>query len=106
VDKRKRSYDLNKVKSLVSEGKCDSTKTAISTAHSLGFSETEMYDSILLLEPKDFEKSTTENYNNKVFQDVYKKVLRSVHVYIKLKIIQRDADTVLVMSFKRDTSIS
>ncbi|NQT57309.1 MAG: type II toxin-antitoxin system MqsR family toxin, partial [Desulfobacteraceae bacterium] len=46
-------------------------------------------------------KSTTEIYNNKVWQDVYKKEIKGIPVYIKFKLFQ---DHFLLTSFKPDES--
>ncbi len=72
------------------------------SADTLGFSETEAIDIVCTLERKDFYKSTTENYNNKIWQDVYKKKVDDLRLYIKLKISVIDDQELVVTSFKLD----
>ena len=55
------------------------------------------YEEILNLENKDFYKSVTEISNNDVWQDVYKKKLQGMPVYIKFKLV---GDNFLLTSFK------
>ena len=56
---------------------------------------------ILELEIKDYWHSVTDTYNNQVWQDVYKKKIKGVNVYIKFKIFN---DEFLLLSFKPDES--
>jgi len=51
------------------------------------------------LEKKDFHKSVTEIYNSQVWQDVYKKKIKGMPIYIKFKIVN---DEFLLLSFKLD----
>lgn len=101
VEKLKPTYLLNDVKKLVQEKRCKLTRHAEQSTHSLNFSATEAKEFILSLEPKDFIKSMTDNYNHKKWQDVYIKKHDEINLYIKLKIT---AQNLLILSFKQDTS--
>lgn len=101
MEKLKSTYQLNDIKQLLGE-QCKFTLTALKSAHTLGFTETEAKDVLLSLESKDFEKSMTDFHNNKSWQDVYKKRYQEKTLYIKLKIISSGDQTLLVLSFKED----
>lgn len=103
MDKPKPTYQLTKIKELVGDGLCKLTISAEQTAHSLGFSASEVKDVILGLERNDFYKSTTEHYNHKVWQDVYIKRIERIDLYIKLKIVEMEDTYLLILSFKEDT---
>ena len=103
MDKRKKTYSLDDVRNLIKNNSCKLTGRATKTSHSLGFSRTEAKEVIYNLENKDFFKATTENKNHKVWQDVYKKQHKGKHLYIKFKITTIEDQTLLVLSFKKDT---
>ncbi len=105
MDKLKPEYPLEQIKSLIAGGQCKLTGKSIRSAHSLGFSETEAKDVVLDLERKDFYKSTNEFNNYKVWQDVYKKKVGNVNLYIKLKVAEIGNLMVLIMSFKKDDNL-
>ena len=71
------------------------------SAHALNFTIEEIYKAILELESKDFHRSRTQPFNNKVWQDSYKKEIRGKRIYIKFKTFE---GTFLLTSFKPDTS--
>lgn len=98
MEKRKPSYVLANVKELIKQGKIIPPDIkVIESANEIGFSETEVYDEILKLEPNNCYKSTTEYFNHKVWQDVYKAKIRDLPIYIKFQIID---DKFLLRSFK------
>ena len=92
------------MKRLVEDGKFRPTYGATKDGHALNFSPTEMGDVILGLEPRDFYKSTNEKYNHSVWQDVYKKTVRGLRLYIKFKIFEHEGEYLLILSFKKDES--
>ena len=99
ADKSKPTYLLSHVKEL----KITLTNKARNTAHSIGFTDTEVKDVILYLTFKDFDKSTTESYHHhQIWQDVYKITINDRKLYIKFKIHNNE---VLVTSFKEDRDI-
>lgn len=71
-------------------------------AHNLGFSQTEVNDAILNLEKENFYHSITENINHRIWQDVYKKVIKKIPIYIKFQIT--DDQEFLLRTFKKDES--
>ena len=100
TDKLKRTYALPDVKELIEKDEIVPPGTGvIKDANKMGFSVYEAHQEILNLEPSDFYKSMTENYNHRVWQDVYKKKIKGISVYIKFKIFE---DQFLLTSFKPD----
>ena len=102
-EKRKPNYDLIGLKGLVRKEQWIITKTADSTAISLGFSRSEIKDVILQLDYRDFYKSMTTYRSHKIWQDVYKPRIpwkgQQLELYIKL---QESADRkCVVISFKK-----
>lgn len=98
ADKSKPTYLLSTVKEL----KITLTNKARNTAHSIGFTDTDVKAVILCLTFKDFDKSTTENYHHQVWQDVYKITINDKKLYIKFKTHNNE---VLITSFKEDRDI-
>ncbi|MBW1649565.1 MAG: type II toxin-antitoxin system MqsR family toxin [Deltaproteobacteria bacterium] len=76
------------------------TNTSRQTAHNIGFSQTEIIDTISGLEAKDFYKSTTEFYKQNIWQDVYKPTAKGYFLYVKFK-ITKDKIRLIITSFKR-----
>ena len=98
MEKSKQSYILKDVKESIKQGKIITPNIkVIASANEIGFSETEAYDEILKLVHNSFYKSMTENYNHKVWQDVYKAKIRNLPIYIKFQIID---GKFLLRSFK------
>lgn len=97
-------YDLGEIHYLIEERQCDITTTVRTTAHQIGFSETDIYNAILALDKSNFLHSV-EGIHDHLYQDVYTKTIRNVRVYIKFKKVGKYGDKVLVMSFKENTSI-
>ena len=104
MDKSKPTYRLEDIRRLICEGACRLTITARKTATSIGFSETEVQDTVLSLETNNFYKSVTEYRNHRVWQDVYKKTVGDLKLYIKLKIVNIRGQLLVIMSFKEDES--
>jgi len=103
--KLKPHYDLEEVKGLLAEDKYLITATAIRTADSIGFSETDVVAALLVIERTDFYKSMTSNFNHRVWQDVYKKLINNIDLYIKFKINEADNNLVVILSFKEDENV-
>ena len=102
TDKRTRTYPLSNVKELIEKNQIiDPSPNVRQGAMEMGFSVYEAYQEILKLEPSHLYKSTTEIYNNKVWQDIYKKNIKGISVYIKFKVFE---DQFLLTSFKPDES--
>lgn len=87
------------------DGRCRLTQKTLQSTHALGFSRTEAYEIVVDLDQKDFVKSTTERTNHRTWQDVYKKRVRSLDLYIKLKIVDLEGQHVLILSFKKDENV-
>lgn len=102
LEKLKPTYILKDVKELIRKGKVIPNLQLIESANALGFSETEIYDAVSQLEWNDFCKSMTENFNHKVWQDVYKKSIKDKPMYIKFQIVE---DQFLLRSFKIDEQL-
>ncbi len=98
ADKSKPTYLLSHVREL----NITLTNKARNTAHSIGFTDTEVRDVVVCLTSKDFDKSTTENYHHQVWQDVYKITIEDKKLYIKFKINNNE---VLITSFKENIDI-
>jgi hypothetical protein len=105
--KRKPTYPLNVVKDLVAQEKRDLVGSAIAGGHTLGLSETEIWDVVSTLSPENFDKSETDFFNHRAWQDYYKVVVKGVNLFIKLKVSSREDDRKLIVtSFKADTDHS
>ncbi len=101
MDKLNCEYPLNDIKELIKKGKIVPNLRVIESANKLKFSETEVYEIILNLQKDDFYKSTTTYHNHRIWQDVYKKAIKNLPIYIKFQIT---GDGFLIRSFKRDES--
>ena len=99
MDKLKPTYILSNVKKLIEKGSIIPNVKIIRFANDIGFSETEVYDEILKLERNNFYKSTTELFNHKIWQDVYKKKIKDLPIYIKFQVVNNQF---LLRSFKID----
>lgn len=99
--KRKPTYLLKEIKKLIKEDKIikEVGINVIESTNNMGFTPYEAYQEILNLESKDFDKSGTEPYNSKVWQDAYRTKVQGIPVYIKFK---KFSDRVLLTSFKPD----
>lgn len=98
--KPKRTYALEEVRSLASEGLIYFTTSAVIGYSKLGMKKSEAIDVILHLTQIDFYKSTTEHISeNKIYIDVYYKKYDNYYIYIKLKISTQKE--LVITSFKR-----
>lgn len=104
VTKDNPEYDLGEIQYLIDERQRGITETVRRTAHKIGFSESDIYDEILSLVKYNFYHSVKGN-NEPKYQDVYKKTIRNVRIYIKFKKVGKHGDRVLVLSFKKDGSV-
>ncbi|MDM8515890.1 type II toxin-antitoxin system MqsR family toxin [Desulfobacterales bacterium HSG16] len=102
MDKRKPTYRLEEIRQLAEQGLCRLTMTAQRTADSLGFSQTEVQHIISQLDSRDFYKSVNEYQNPRVWQDVYKKTVCDINLYIKLKVIDDGNHLIFILSFKEE----
>jgi len=102
TEKRKRTYSLKKVRTLIEQNKkINPGIPVISSINDMGFSVYEAHQEITKLENRHFYKSMTQYSNNKVWLDVYKKEIKGIPVYIKFKLLE---DRFLLTSFKPDDS--
>ena len=98
---RKPHYDLVKLKRLIeNEQTRHLTKESIRGGSEVGFSETEMVEIVLSLENQNFYKSMPVIFNESLWQDVYKKTVNGVKLYIKLQ--KSPTNEGVIISFKRD----
>lgn len=104
VIKLKPTYLLSDVKQLIREKRCELTAGAKKSANSIGFSPTQAKEFVSSLESKDFIRSATDNYNHKVWQDVYIKKYGEISLFIKFKIYKIDDQELLILSFKKNTN--
>lgn len=100
--KRKRTYLLKDVKDLIKRKQIANPNIkVIQSASEIGCSLEEAFETILNLSDQDFFQSITEYYDHTTWQDVYKKVVKNIPVYIKFKISLNEERFVL-LSFKKD----
>ncbi len=76
------------------------TRSSLKDANGLGFSETEVIDTILDLKQSDIYKSMTTHQSTRIWQDVYKTSKNNIDLYIKLQISNNNEG--VVVSFKKD----
>lgn len=89
MDKYSPTYNLKQVKRLIVAQQIEPIHlSAWTSASAIGFSQIEAYEEILNLQKQHFYKSVSEYSNPKVWQDVYKKDIRGVLIYIKFKITE------------------
>ena len=102
TEKRKPTYSLDETKRLILEEKTlDPPLGVKETTNGMCLTIFEAYQEILELRPSDFCKSMTDYHNHKVWQDVYKKKIKGISVYIKFKTFD---GKFLLTSFKPDES--
>ncbi|WBG65652.1 type II toxin-antitoxin system MqsR family toxin [Pseudomonas citronellolis] len=87
---------LDRVKSLLAQGRVRATYSALSGGAALGLDFAGMLAVIEALAPRDFYKSMTTHADHRVWQDVYRPSTAVGRIYLKLTVI----DDVLVVSFK------
>ena len=100
LDKKKPTYLLHDIHRLAKTGSYKFTITAQKTADALGFSQSDIVDVITTLELSDFYKSVNEYRNHRVWQDVYRTTVGNTELYIKVKVIDRKGQLLVIMSFK------
>jgi motility quorum-sensing regulator/GCU-specific mRNA interferase toxin len=101
MEKRKPTYDLNRLKSAFAQvGNLGSATTAMAfrDAQELGFSRTDMIEIIQSLRSSDFYKSMTAYRHPRLWQDVYRARFRDKALYIKFTVTPDGG--YLLLSFK------
>lgn len=96
MEKRTPHCGLDKVKTLIEEGKVRSTSSALAGGAALGLDFSGMLGIVKGLTLADFHKSMTTHADHRVWQDVYRPTTPVGEVYLKLTVI----DDVLIVSFK------
>lgn len=96
MEKNTPHHQLEVVKSLVRARALMTTRTALRSAHSLGFAFDDILNVVLSLSRSDFYKSMTSYADHREWQDVYHVATRAGQIYLKLTI----RNNVLVLSFK------
>ncbi len=100
TDRRRPTYSLQEIKRLIQRDEIiDAPYIVKNSTCGMCLTMYEVYQEILNLENRDFYKSVPEILNNKVYQDVYRKKIKGMHVYIKFKI--KDG-LFFLLSFKPD----
>lgn len=101
MEKKKPHYDLDELKELVKNDKTRHiTYLSIQNAHKIGFSETEIVETILLLDIGAFYKSMTSYGSHTLWQDVYKLSKKGLNLYVK---VQKSKDgKCVIIDFKQD----
>jgi motility quorum-sensing regulator / GCU-specific mRNA interferase toxin len=97
---QKATFDLEKVKGLITTGRCRITKKAFDCAVELGYAtKREVENRVLGLSRTDIVKTMTTDADNKIWQDVYKsKEDDEVELYIKIQISKEEE--AVIISFK------
>lgn len=101
MEKRKPTYDLNKLKRAFSRIRnlgSATTATGFRDAQELGFSREDMIAVIQALRPVDFYKSMTTYTNPQLWQDVYHTRFRDKDLYVKFT--AKPDGGYLLLSFK------
>lgn len=94
------SYNLAKLKGLVeNEETRHFTRSSFKDATNLGFSETEMVDTILSLEELNFYKTMPSKDSITIWQDVYHITAKEIELYIKLQ--ESPKNRGVIISFKK-----
>lgn len=96
MEKQTPHCKLSVIKTLITDGKVRTTKSAREGAAALGLDFDGMLAVALALTPADFYKSMTTHADYKVWQDVYRPSTSAGEVYLKLTVV----DDVLIVSFK------
>jgi len=96
------TYDLAKIKKLLSDpNKRIVTQRCYKNAVSLGYSSVEdIVEQIFRLKPKNLYKTMESNKKLGLWQDVYRTIDNSVHLYIKIQISFNGKG--VVIQLKRD----
>ncbi|WP_237152918.1 type II toxin-antitoxin system MqsR family toxin [Oryzibacter oryziterrae] len=70
-DKRRPSFELDAFKKAASDGRMAITRVALLGAAGLGFDMNDIRSVISSMKPSHFYKSTTSNFDHRLWQDVY-----------------------------------
>lgn len=98
MEKKKPHYSLNLAKQLIREGHFSITLTAKTSAlNGFNLQTQGILDSIENLTPKDFYKSMTTHHDHRLWQDVYKPIIKQIPAYVKIQIMNNKT---VVISFK------
>jgi motility quorum-sensing regulator/GCU-specific mRNA interferase toxin len=100
TDPKKPHYDLDELKRLIEHPRTRNiTLEAVQTASEVGFaSVSEIVGVVLELESADFHKTMPSDRQPGTFQDVYRKTINGIELYIKLR---KSRDKGIVISFKK-----
>lgn len=90
------SFQLQDAKNLIITQKYTVTKTALQTAHDLGFEPDDIADEFMTLKNEEFYKTMTSYSDHRSWQDVYRHSSPAGQLYIKFTIV----DNLLILSFK------
>jgi motility quorum-sensing regulator/GCU-specific mRNA interferase toxin len=99
IQKRVSHYNLDFIKELISANQYFIAQSARQGYFELAFDDDEVLEIIISLVNKDLYKSMTTYHDNKIWQDVYRKTIDDIDLYIKLQI----SDKAIVISFKERT---
>lgn len=97
-EKRKPTYDLDSFRAWSRGAGFRATGSALRTAATIGFTATDMIDTIQTIRREHFKKSMTSHHNPREWQDVYYAPSEIGTIYIKFR-----SDVVtefLLLSFK------
>ena len=99
MEKHKAHYSLAEIKELIQKGNYNFTMSSRTTIHNeLNLTESEALDIILKLQARDLYKSMTVYHDHRLWQDVYKPLIKNVKLYIKLQLLEK---LTIVISFKK-----
>ncbi|MEA3290386.1 MAG: type II toxin-antitoxin system MqsR family toxin [Campylobacterota bacterium] len=99
MEKKVSHYDLSLIKKMINDDDYFITGSARVDYTSLGFDDNDAIDIVISLTQKDLYKSMTTYQDNKIWQDVYTKIVNNISLYIKLQITQK----AIIISFKERT---
>ncbi len=92
-------YNLTKLKTLIENAKTRHiTRQSIIDATSIGFSETEMVETVLSIDDLNFYKTMPSNKNEAIWQDVYHITKKGMQLYVKLQ--KSPGNKGVIISFK------
>ncbi len=93
------TYSLVRLKKLIVNSETRLfTRPSMKDAMTLGFSETEMVDTVLSLEELNFYKTMPSNDSMTIWQDVYHTTAKGSELYIKLQEVPKSR--CVIISFK------
>lgn len=98
--KRKPTYSLSEIQSMVEQNRCYFTRSAINGYQKLEMLREDAEKVILNLSQKDFVASLPSHERSTEWQDQYSPTVKGAKLYIKLSIRQSNEKTTVVVSFK------